>query len=135
MQLKLWTSIVLMVLVDQYSKYLFFSSMQLSCNMGISFGILGQLSSWSLTVLLISLLGVFIYILRELIAQYPVSLGLFLGGGVSNIIDRVMLGCVRDWLPIPFTQILNNLADWAIFAGIALLWIASLSKQRSTTEG
>jgi lipoprotein signal peptidase len=59
---------------------------------------------------------------------FELSLGLILGGIWANVFDRVLLGGVRDWLPIPFTELLlgvslyNNLADWFLFIG-CLIWI------------
>ncbi len=43
--------------------------------------------------------------------------GLIIGGGASNLVDRIILGGVRDWLPIPFVGGTNNVADWAISVG------------------
>lgn len=48
------------------------------------------------------------------------SFGLFLGGGASNLIDRVRLGFVLDNLPF-FTIFWFNLADFFISLSILLL--------------
>ncbi len=52
--------------------------------------------------------------------------GLFFGGALSNILDRIVFGGVRDWLSIPFTSLNNNVADWAIFIGLVLAGIVEL---------
>ncbi len=41
---------------------------------------------------------------------------------MSNIVDRLVLGGVRDFLPLPFVDMKNNLADWFIVG--SLLYIA-----------
>lgn len=48
-----------------------------------------------------------------------VGAGLFLGGALSNLLDRIISGAVTDYLNI-FTATIN-LADIAIILGIALL--------------
>lgn len=52
------------------------------------------------------------------------GLALFLAGGVSNLIDRIALGSVIDFLNVgigPLRTGIFNVADLAIMAGIALL--------------
>ena len=55
------------------------------------------------------------------------------GGGVGNLVDRVQLGAVRDFLNIgigPVRTGIFNLADMAItFGGIALILIPFLRKR------
>src|SRR6185436_7531075 len=49
---------------------------------------------------------------------------LFLAGGISNLIDRIVMGRVIDFLNVgvgPFRTGIFNVADVAIMAGIALL--------------
>ena len=43
--------------------------------------------------------------------------GLLIGGALSNLVDRLLLGAVRDVLPGP--GVLWNLADLAVLVGIA----------------
>ena len=49
---------------------------------------------------------------------------LFVAGGMSNLIDRIAMGSVIDFLNIgigPFRTGIFNVADVAIMAGVALL--------------
>jgi signal peptidase II len=56
------------------------------------------------------------------------GLGLILGGGVSNLVDRLAMGKVVDFLNVgigPFRTGIFNVADMAVMAGVAcLLWEA-----------
>lgn len=45
---------------------------------------------------------------------------LIIGGGIGNLIDRIFLSGVRDFLDVPFFAVMN-LADWFVSAGIILL--------------
>lgn len=54
----------------------------------------------------------------------PVSAGLVLGGGISNLLERLLRGKVLDYVQFPkapgkLKQYVFNLADFAIFLGCA----------------
>jgi signal peptidase II len=59
----------------------------------------------------------------------PVALGLLLGGSVSNLVDRVRLGHVTDFLDLRYWPAFN-LADTFIVAGVAVLIGALLLADR-----
>lgn len=103
-----------------------------SCNNGLSFGIFSSATAL-LPLLLLGLLAVCVITYYYLFREHAVGFGLVIGGGCSNVLDRFVLGCVQDWLPIPFTGLLNNVADWAIFAGVGVvaLQILLLGKEKS----
>ena len=69
------------------------------------------------------------------------SLGaaLFIGGGVSNWIDRALRGSVVDFLNVgvgPLRTGIFNFADVAIMLGIAIVVLAELSsRQRHASSG
>jgi signal peptidase II len=59
----------------------------------------------------------------------PVALGLLLGGSISNLVDRVRLGHVTDFIDFRFWPAFN-LADSFIVAGVAVLIGALLLADR-----
>jgi len=60
---------------------------------------------------------------------------LILAGGLSNLIDRIVWGGVRDWLPIPLTPLHNNLADWLIVIScIGLVWLMIMQSRSSKID-
>lgn len=59
----------------------------------------------------------------------PVALGLLLGGSISNLLDRVRLGHVTDFLDLRYWPAFN-LADTFIVAGVAVLIGALLLADR-----
>jgi signal peptidase II len=66
-----------------------------------------------------------------------VGLILFLAGGYSNLIDRVVLGSVIDFLNVgvgSWRTGIFNVADVAIMAGVALLLIESYRARPSRAE-
>jgi signal peptidase II len=55
----------------------------------------------------------------------PVALGLLIGGSASNLIDRIRLGHVTDFLDFEYWPAFN-LADSFIVIGVAILFLALL---------
>jgi len=61
------------------------------------------------------------------------SLGLLLGGAVGNLVDRVRLGRVTDFIDVGAWPIFN-LADSAIVTGIAVLVVVFLFEKDKTAK-
>jgi signal peptidase II len=90
-----------------------------------------QARFWVFTILVgLFLLGLLIYAIR--VAQHTslsilIALALILGGGASNLLDRVLHnGLVIDFMNVGIGNIrtgIFNIADMAIMAGLALLLI------------
>jgi signal peptidase II len=59
----------------------------------------------------------------------PVSLGLVIGGSLSNLVDRVRLGHVTDFLDLRFWPAFN-LADSFIVVGVAILLLTLVLADR-----
>ena len=59
----------------------------------------------------------------------PVGLGLVLGGSIANLIDRVRLGRVTDFLDLAAWPAFN-LADTFIVVGVAALLLALIAAER-----
>jgi signal peptidase II len=59
----------------------------------------------------------------------PVALGLLIGGSASNLIDRVRLGHVTDFIDLSFWPSFN-LADAFIVSGVVILLVALLAADR-----
>lgn len=126
-----WSCWWLVVVIDQLSK-LVVSQVQpsvLTHNPGISFGWLpGNTGAIVFSTVLI---GGIVWWWQSVQDRSPsgwpnLGIQLLLGGAISNLLDRIIWGGVRDWLPIPFTALSNNLADWAIAVGVVLLLFSQL---------
>jgi signal peptidase II len=100
-------------------------------NSGIAFGLFS-----SATFLVIALttiaVGWMLFFFARSGARHPVlpaALGLVIGGSVSNLIDRVRLGHVTDFLDFKFWPAFN-LADSFIVIGVAILFLTLLFTDR-----
>jgi signal peptidase II len=91
-------------------------------NSGIAFGLFSSATPVVivLTVAAVSWMLVFFYRSGARHPVLPVALGLVIGGSVSNLIDRVRLGHVTDFLDLRFWPAFN-LADSFICIGVAVL--------------
>jgi len=84
------------------------------------------------------LLGVLLLVFGLLLPKkgnrlYKLGLALVLGGGISNVSDRLLKGRVVDYFSINIgrlKKIVFNLADMAIFTGSFFLLLASLRHRK-----
>jgi signal peptidase II len=100
-------------------------------NSGIAFGLFA-----SATSIVILLTGVAVTWMLYFFGRsggrhpvLPVALGLVIGGSVSNLIDRVRLGHVTDFLDLMYWPAFN-LADSFIVVGVAALLLALVASDR-----
>ena len=63
---------------------------------------------------------------------FLIASSLIIGGGIGNLIDRLLLGYVVDYLSLSFFPPVCNFADYSITAGIILLAIFVLKSDNKT---
>ena len=109
-------------------------------NTGAAFGMLaGQPALWRqvffVGVALVALVAIFV--LHKKIAHesrwYTVSLALIAGGALGNLIDRVRLGSVVDFLDVYITTHhwpAFNVADSAISVGVGIFLLINFTQSR-----
>ena len=106
-------------------------------NRGVSYGLLsqdGELGRWVLVLVGLGgalLFGWWLLQTRRLLSA--VSLGLVIGGALSNVIDRLVHGAVADFFLLHagrFQWYVFNLADVWIVAGVVGLLIAWATERR-----
>ena len=93
-------------------------------NKGAAFGMLSNHRWIFMSVSVIFIFGL-IYILKKSEKEhilYKISLAMILGGGISNMIDRIFLGYVVDFIEFTFFDFaVFNIADSAITIGMVCL--------------
>jgi signal peptidase II len=113
-------------------------------NTGAAFGILAGHPSWwrqffFIGVAIVALAAIF-FLHRKIRAEsrwYTVSLALIAGGAVGNLIDRVRLGSVVDFLDLYLSTHhwpAFNVADSAITVGVGIFLIVNLLKSKKRSE-
>lgn len=111
-------------MVDQFIKIKMFGSSSTVYNSGAAFGILA--GSTFLFILAFFGIMLFIYRSRGLFFGDPylrLSVSLLIGGAVSNLVDRLRVGFVIDYLKLPLLSFWPsfNLADLVITIAAATM--------------
>lgn len=144
---EMWFFLVAGIVIglDQLSKYLVRANMDLGqsipeegffrftygTNTG---GVFGFFSNQTFLITVAAIISVVVILLysRHKMAQsmlVKVSLGLILGGSIGNLIDRIRLGAVTDFIDVGAWPVFN-LGDSAIDIGVVLLIAYLLMKMR-----
>jgi signal peptidase II len=111
---------MLLLIVDQLVKHNISNSV---LNFGAGFGVL-QNQRWLLVVIAILIIVALSYLYyKEKSLAIKTSYSLIIFGTLSNIVDRVFLGYVIDYLPFPFWPAFPtfNIGDSMICVGVGLL--------------
>jgi signal peptidase II len=100
-------------------------------NSGIAFGLFASATSivTVLTALAVAWMLVFFARSGSRHPVLPVALGLLIGGSTSNLLDRIRLGHVTDFLDFRWWPAFN-LADSFIVVGVAILFLTFVSADR-----
>ncbi len=133
--------IVLSVLLDQLTKHLVLQNIPLYSNVpvldgvfhftyvenkGAAFGILSD-ARWVFMVISVVAIAAFIVYLIKWKPEnmlLKVSLSLIIGGGIGNMIDRVLRGSVVDFIEVEFMQFaVFNVADIFVCVGCGLMML------------
>lgn len=94
-------------------------------NRGVAFGSFAG-NRWIfvvLTIILISGIIIYMFKIRPKGKLFYISVALIIGGGIGNLIDRIILGYVIDYISISFFPPVCNFADYCITIGTALLMV------------
>jgi signal peptidase II len=102
-------------------------------NSGIAFGLFSSATSIVIGLTALAVLWMLVFFARSGARHpvLPVALGLVLGGSVANLLDRVRLGYVTDFLDFDRWPAFN-LADTFIVVGVALLFFSFVAADRTS---
>jgi signal peptidase II len=100
-------------------------------NSGIAFGLFSGATPIVIALTAVAVLWMLAFFARSGARHpiLPVGLGLVLGGSLSNLVDRVRLGHVTDFLDLRFWPAFN-LADTFIVVGVVVLLAALIAADR-----
>jgi signal peptidase II len=94
-------------------------------NSGIAFGLFPSATAIVTALTAVAVAWMLVYFARSGARHpvLPVALGLLIGGSASNLIDRIRLGHVTDFLDLRWWPAFN-LADSFIVIGVAILFVS-----------
>jgi len=101
-------------------------------NSGIAFGLFSSATVIVIVLTTVAVAWMLVFFARSGARHpaLPVALGLLIGGSISNLVDRVRLGYVTDFLDLRWWPAFN-LADASIVVGVAVLLGSLLLSDRS----
>ena len=102
-------------------------------NTGIAFGLFADSTSAviALTAVAVGAMLVFFARTAQRHPLVPIALGLVIGGSIANLLDRVRLGHVTDFLDFAYWPAFN-LADTFIVVGVGLLFASFVAADRAS---
>ena len=112
-----WIALIIIIL-DQVTKFIARKYFTVTKNTGGAFGIL---QSQTLFLILVSI-AVALYIIYYLNDHHYLELGFLLGGVMGNLIDRLFLGYVTDFINLGFWPSFNIADSFNTTAVILLIW-------------
>ena len=114
-----------------------FFNLALTYNRGISFGLFNGgagLNALVFSLAAAAIVAVLLYWLSRVVSPFlAVAIGLIIGGAIGNVIDRLRLGAVVDFLDFHVGYLhwpAFNLADGAICIGVAAMLLDGLLLRR-----
>ncbi len=116
-----------------------FFNLYLVYNKGVSFSFFSSNTAygpWLLSLMAVAIcIGLIIWIVKEKNQMIRLGLSLVLGGAIGNVIDRIRLGGVIDFLDFHY-EVYHwpafNIADTAICLGAFLIFIQLFTQKKDT---
>ena len=101
-------------------------------NKGAAFGILKNNTYFLvfIALIVISVISIWSCIEIKRSELFSVSTALIIGGSIGNLIDRLFLGYVIDYLKISFFPPVCNISDYCIFMGTVLICFYFIKKEK-----
>lgn len=144
----IWLAVVVVIL-DQLTKYIASTSLEmyqpiavmpmfnwtLMHNTGAAFSFLAESGGWqrwffaAIALVVSAVIVLWIKRLEQHEKWQAIALALILGGAIGNVIDRIYLGYVVDFIQVYYQQWYwpaFNIADSAISVGVAMIIIESI---------
>ena len=128
--MKFFYAFLISITLDQVTKWLAQRFFTVQYNSGISLSWLKGADQYLLSLLLcIFLIGI-AWTGEKIWKKYPGWSGMFFGGAVSNLLDRMLYSGVRDWITLPVIQLKNNIADWFICVSLGFILFQLMRQKR-----
>lgn len=140
---KFFIFFICIMCVDQAIKYLFthgglsvkgeWIDLVLIYNRGVAFSMFAFLGEYLKIIQLVLIVGIFGYLIgeRAMLTRFNAELGIILGAGASNVLDRFIHGGVVDYVFWHkwFNFAVFNFADVMINLGVVIILLRLLIKK------
>jgi signal peptidase II len=140
---KLYLIITFLILLDQFTKYLTenvyyelsdFLKISFSLNTGSAFGIFSNLSGYNYFIIILSLvILVMIHKYRSyfyLDNLHKIMYVFIFSGIIGNLLDRILLGGVRDFIYVEYFSIFNFADVYLSLAAILIVYVEFIRNKK-----
>ncbi len=109
-------------------------------NTGAAYGIFGDNTLWLSIISIVFIIGIVLYDIfnHQNNVWYILGIGFIISGAIGNLIDRLFLGYVRDFISIRLFSFVFNLADLFITIGVVcfvVYLIITMIKEKKGKDG
>lgn len=125
----LWSTVVIIlcVLAEYLGRTAFSAITGLAYNPGAAFGIMKNVPGLALWLSGIAFAVIMAVIFFGKVKPLTwLGLAVMAGGALSNLLERIFIGYVLDWIPVPFLDLYFNLSDVFISAGALTAFLSWL---------
>ena len=122
--------IILCLLAEHLTRIALSEFIELTYNTGAAFGILEGVPDITLILSAVACLIMFCALFFMKLDKFErVGFSIMLGGALSNLLERILLGHVIDWIPLPFIDLNFNIADVEISLGVLVAFLSAFYKK------
>ena len=118
------TIVALCINIEHIGRLLLSDPHALVLNYGMAFSLLSDspsITAWLSAAACLMILAVLF--LAELNAGERIGYSIMLGGALSNCAEKLILGYVIDWIPLPFIPLTINIADIEVSLGAMIAFL------------
>ena len=118
------TIVALCINIEHIGRLLLSDPHALVLNYGMAFSLLSDspsITAWLSAAACLMILAVLLF--AELNAGERIGYSIMLGGALSNCAEKLILGYVIDWIPLPFIPLTINIADIEVSLGAMIAFL------------
>ena len=117
------TIAALCINLEHAGRILFSNPHSIVLNYGMAFSTLQDMPTLATVLSGIACLMIGAVFLTELDEWERFGYSLMLGGALSNFTEKIILGYVIDWIPLPFIPLVINIADIEVSLGALIAFV------------
>ncbi len=125
--LQVITIAALCINIEQAGRILFSNPHSIVLNYGMAFSTFQDMPTLATVLSGVACVMIGAVFFVELDEWERFGYSLMLGGALSNFAEKVILGYVIDWIPLPFIPLVINIADIEVSLGALIAFVGFMT--------
>ena len=122
------TVAALCINLEHIGRILFSNPDTIILNYGMAFSVLRDYPVLATVLSGIACVMIFaVFVFYDLSRAERLGYSIMLGGALSNFAEKIILGYVIDWIPLPFVPLTINIADIEVSLGALIAFLNFIS--------